>query len=71
MYALYPDNPDVAFNYGLALQTLGQFERGIEPLRKAVTARPEDAEARLALGVCYLGVGSLPEGIAELEASLA
>lgn len=71
LYALYPDNPDVAFDYGQALQGLGEFERAIEPLRKALVARPDDSEARLSLGVCYLGVGRLEEGVRELEGSLA
>jgi tetratricopeptide (TPR) repeat protein len=69
-YHLYPENPDLAFNYGLALQTLGQHQRAIEPLRKATAARPDDAEARLSLGICYLGVGRLEEGISELESAL-
>lgn len=70
VYSLYPDNPDVAFNYGIALQTLGRFESALAPLLKGISARPEDSAAHLSLGVCYLGLGRFPEGVVALEESL-
>ena len=70
VYSLYPENPDVAFNYGLTLQALGRFETALTPLLKATRARPEDSAAQLSLGVCYLGLGRLSEGVTRLEKSL-
>lgn len=71
VYQLYPDNIDVAYNYGLALQSLNQLKAAIEPMEKVVKARPQDSEARLILGACYLGMDRVGDGVAELENSLA
>ncbi len=71
VYKLYPDNPDVAFNYGMALQTLGEFQRAIEPLLKSIESQPADPDAHRSLGVCYVSLGRLEDGIAALEKSLA
>jgi len=71
VYRLYPDNIDVAYNFGLALQSLNRFEPAIEPLEKVVKARPQDSEARLILGACYLAMDRTQEGVSELEHSLA
>lgn len=71
VYKLFPNVPDVAFNYGMALETLQDFSRAIEPLEKAVAARPDDTVARLDLGVSYLGVNRFQDGMTELEKVLA
>ncbi len=71
VYALFPDNPDVAFNYGMTLETLSQFQEAIPPLERAVQARPGDTTARMDLGVSYLGVHRLRKGIEELKKVVA
>lgn len=71
VFELYPDNPDVAFNYGMALQTLGQYQRAIAPLLKALEGRPADPDAHRSLAVCYVSLGRLEEGVAELEKSFS
>jgi tetratricopeptide (TPR) repeat protein len=70
VYAWFPDNPDVAFNYGMALTSLGQFETAIPPLQKAVAGRPSDGAAHMNLGICYIGLGRTEDGVAELQKTI-
>lgn len=51
--ALYPDDPDLLYLYGVSLTTSGRGGAAIEPLSRARAARPGDWRIANALGVAY------------------
>jgi Flp pilus assembly protein TadD len=54
--SLQPGNSEVDRRLGIDLFHSGHPEQALEPLRKAVRANPEDAEANFYLGLCYLAL---------------
>jgi tetratricopeptide (TPR) repeat protein len=70
VYAWYPNNPDVAFNYGMALTAVGEYREAIPALEKTVGLRPLDGAAHLNLGLCYIGSGRIEDGVSQLQKTL-
>ena len=71
---LRPRNPDVRLFLGNAYHGLGQFERAIESIKKAMELNPlldkisaHAAEAHFLLGQSLVRVGRAEEGVRELE----
>lgn len=68
------DNPKAAdlseayFNLGNAYYQAGQYEKAIEPLRKAIEQHPYDADARYTLGNAYDKLKRYKESAREFEA---
>lgn len=52
-----PDNPEVAYNLGIAYSELGRFEDAIVRLKKAVALRPAYSHAWTGIGVAYQRLG--------------
>ena len=52
MFAMV-DDPDIAYNYGVALSELGKVEESLAPLKKCLAIDPSFDNAAIALGVSY------------------
>ncbi len=54
LYALYPDRPEILFNYGMMRSDQGRLEEAIDVLSRLTEMAPENADAWNALGIAYL-----------------
>jgi Tfp pilus assembly protein PilF len=66
-YALAPDSPEVMDTLGILLAKAGKPERGIEMLRRAVQAAPENNAIRLNLAKTLIQAGDKAAARKELE----
>ena len=62
-----PNASDVLGFAGCALADIGDHERGVELLRRAVELDPSNAQAHVALGAALVRNGELDEGIKSLK----
>ncbi|MEN0653599.1 MULTISPECIES: tetratricopeptide repeat protein [Hyphobacterium] len=69
--ALYPDDADLLYLYGLSLTTSGRGGTAIEPLSRARAARPGDWRIINALGVAYEVAGLSEEARNRFREALA
>ena len=51
--SLYPERPEILFNYGMMLSDQGRFEEAIGLLSRLTEIDPENADAWNALGIAY------------------
>jgi tetratricopeptide (TPR) repeat protein len=68
-YALEPKDPEIAFNYGLALYQCDRCPQALQPLTESLPSRVHVADARYLLGVCYCGAHNWRSAIDNLEAA--
>ena len=69
--ALFPDDADLLYLYGIAQTTLGRGGAAIEPLSRARAARPGDWRIINALGVAYEVAGLTDEARSRFREALA
>jgi tetratricopeptide (TPR) repeat protein len=60
----------IVINLGLALESQGRTDEGIEALREAIRLRPDYAKGHYYLGLLLEVRGDLDEAIAEIELAL-
>ena len=65
-----PDNADYNHRYGVVLCRLGRYEDGIEALRVADSARPNDPKILNDLGFSCMVMGENTQAISVLETAL-
>lgn len=66
-----PLNSDAHWGLGLSLTFSGEFEQGLENLKKAVECCPTSLNARIHLAKTYIMLSMFEEGKAELMSLLA
>jgi adenylate cyclase len=64
---LDPNASDVLGFAGCAFADLGEHERGVELLRRAIELDPSNAQAHVALGASLVRFGRFDEGIRSLQ----
>lgn len=68
-YQLQPQDPEIAFNYGLALYQSDRCPQALQPLTEALSGRVHVADARYLLGVCSCSAHNWRSAIDNLEAA--
>lgn len=68
MYGMV-DDPDICFNYGVALSELGRIEESLAPLNKCLNLDPSYDNAAIAIGVSLSKLERFDEAEAILKAS--
>ena len=68
--SLRPNDPQIAYNLGLALKDAGDFEDALAAFRKVARLQPDHLEIRSCLAQIYVGLGRLDEAIKELQSAL-
>ncbi|MBT3369071.1 MAG: tetratricopeptide repeat protein, partial [Nitrospina sp.] len=51
---IYPDRPDILFNYGMMLSDQGKLDKSIDLLSKLTNIQPENANGWNALGIAHI-----------------
>jgi len=69
--AIRPDDPEVFYNRGVALQKLGRFNEALASCERALEVRPEYSKALNNRGVTLLGLKCFEEALASCEKALA
>jgi tetratricopeptide (TPR) repeat protein len=64
-----PNSPSVQIDLAIAYFGVGQYEKALEPSRKALISEPDNAGAHQMLGKTYFMLGDLAKSIGELEAA--
>ncbi len=64
------DDPDICFNYGLALSELGQPAESLAPLQKCLALDADYTDAAIALGVAHAKLGDNETAAAVLKSAL-
>ena len=62
-----PDSEEAMIELAIAYFTVEQYEKGLEPLRKALARNPENAGAHHMLGKIYFMLGESAKAASELE----
>jgi tetratricopeptide (TPR) repeat protein len=65
-----PNDPDILLHLANTQSDAGFFERAIDSYQKYLALRPEDADARIDLGVCYFNLKNYPRAAEEMERAL-
>jgi tetratricopeptide (TPR) repeat protein len=68
MYSMV-DDPDICFNYGVALSELGRVEESLAPLNKCLNLDPGYDNAAIAIGVSLSKLGRYDEAEVVLKAA--
>src|ERR1039457_2800736 len=68
MYGMV-DDPDICFNYGVALSELGRVEESLTPLNKCLNLDPSYDNAAIAIGVSYSKLERYDEAEVVLKAA--
>jgi tetratricopeptide (TPR) repeat protein len=66
MYGMF-DDPDICFNFGVALSELGRVEESLVPLNKCLNLDPSYDNAAIAIGVSLSKLERYDEAIAILK----
>jgi tetratricopeptide (TPR) repeat protein len=62
-----PNSPSVQIDLAIAYFGVGQYDKALEPSRKALISEPDNAGAHQMLGKTYFMLGDLAKSIGELE----
>ena len=68
---IYPDRPDILFNYGMMLSDQGKLDKSIDLLSKLTNIQPENANGWNALGIAHIRNQATDDALRCLKQSLS